>query len=384
MPDATEKQPAAGEVAAAPIEDPPTSSLNLEKFNEMLLETVGVGLAILDPDTLEIHFTNRRFGEWFPRALEEGRAFDELFEDLDLGRLREKVESGKTYIKEVEVKIGRRAVSLAIHVSKHVHDEKAVLIAECQNVTKIKELEYMIDSYSKMVEKQNRNLEREKERVERLLLNIMPKRVYEELKTFGVTTPQRFDSASVLMLDFVDFTDMAVVQDPAALIAELNDIFSAFDRIAEQFGCERIKTIGDAYMAVCGVPEPVPEHAQIIAKVALLFVRYIERRNASHTERWECRIGINSGPVIGSIVGIQKYVYDIFGPGVNLASRMETMSEPMEITLCEDMYDLIRSDFRFEERGVEEIKGFGKKRLYTLKGESRPVAADPFRSLQIP
>lgn len=384
MPDATEKPPAAGEVAAAPIEDPPTSSLNLEKFNEMLLETVGVGLAILDPDTLEIHFTNRRFGEWFPRALEEGRAFDELFEDPDLGRLREKVESGKTYIKEVEVKIGRRAVSLAIHVSKHVHDEKAVLIAECQNVTKIKELEYMIDSYSKMVEKQNRNLEREKERVERLLLNIMPKRVYEELKTFGVTTPQRFDSASVLMLDFVDFTDMAVVQDPAALIAELNDIFSAFDRIAEQFGCERIKTIGDAYMAVCGVPEPVPEHAQIIAKVALLFVRYIERRNASHTERWECRIGINSGPVIGSIVGIQKYVYDIFGPGVNLASRMETMSEPMEITLCEDMYDFIRSDFRFEERGVEEIKGFGKKRLYTLKGESRPVAADPFRSLQIP
>lgn len=384
MPDATEEQPVAREVATGPIQGRPAARMNLEKFNQMLLETVGVGLAILDPETLEIHFTNRRFGEWFPRVREGGRRFDELFEDLDPGRLRERVESGKTYVKEAEVKIGRRAVSLAIHVSKHLHEEKAVLIAECQNVSKIKELEYMIDSYSKMVEKQNRTLEREKERVERLLLNIMPKRVYEELKTFGVTTPQRFDSASVLMLDFVDFTDMAVVQDPAALIAELNDIFSAFDRIAEQFGCERIKTIGDAYMAVCGVPEPVPEHAQIIAKVALLFVRYIERRNASHTERWECRIGINSGPVIGSIVGIQKYVYDIFGPGVNLASRMETMSEPMEITFCEDMYHLLRSDFRVEDRGVEEIKGFGKKRLYTLKGENRPVSADPFSSLQMP
>ena len=97
----------------------------------------------------------------------------------------------------------------------------------------------------------------------------MPRTIYEELKDYGTTTPQRFDEATVIMLDFVDFTEMAISQDPSGLIAELNDIFSAFDRIVELFGCERIKTIGDAYMAVSGVPEETPEHAQNVARVAL-------------------------------------------------------------------------------------------------------------------
>jgi class 3 adenylate cyclase len=260
-------------------------------------------------------------------------------------------------------------VSLSFTVSRPEDPESSFLVVECQNISKIKELEYMIESYSKMVEKQNRKLEREKERAEKLLLNVMPRKVYEEIKAFGVTTPQRFDEASILMLDFVEFTKMAVAQDPTALIAELNDIFTSFDQIAEQFGCERIKTIGDAYMAVCGVPEAVPDHAQSIAKVALLFVRYLQRRNEAQSNQWRCRIGINSGPVIGSIVGIQKYVYDIFGPGVNLAARMEGLSDAMEITLCEDMYELIRTDYRFEDRGELEVKGFGKKHIYTLLGE---------------
>jgi class 3 adenylate cyclase len=181
-----------------------------------------------------------------------------------------------------------------------------------------------------------------------------------------VTTPQKYESASVLMLDFVGFTDMAISQDPAGVISELNDIFTAFDRIMEQFGCERLKTVGDAYMAVSGIPEATPDHAQNIAKVALLILRYLERRNMAHTNKWHCRIGINSGTVIGSIVGVQKYVYDIFGPGVNLAARLEELSEPMEITLCEDMYELIQHDFRFKERGEQRIKGFGTKTIYTL------------------
>lgn len=104
----------------------------------------------------------------------------------------------------------------------------------------------MIESYSKIIERQNRDLKKEKERVEKLLLNIMPQQVYEEWTEFGVTTPQRFDNASVLMLDFVGFTQMAISQEPTKLISELNDIFTAFDWIVEQFGCERLKTIGDA------------------------------------------------------------------------------------------------------------------------------------------
>ena len=194
----------------------------------------------------------------------------------------------------------------------------------------------------------------------------MPKSIYEELKSFGVTTPQRYDHASVLMLDFVGFTSMSVATDPMSLVSELNDIFTAFDRISEQFGCERIKTMGDAYMAVSGIPEATPDHALNVAKVALLCRRYVRQRAKTRPQDWACRIGIATGPVIGSIVGVQKYVYDIFGPGVNLASRMEEMSGPMEISCDETFYDLIRQDFQLEERGPEEVRGIGRKTVYNL------------------
>ncbi|MGI9507652.1 MAG: adenylate/guanylate cyclase domain-containing protein [Geminicoccaceae bacterium] len=347
--------------------------MNMEKFNEVLLESVGVGLAIIDRNSLEIMFGNRRFCEWFPGESGVGRTLDEVFSAIDLGRMQSRLDDDRPFTTETEVKVGRRAISLAITVSHHQHNDMSVLILEAQNISKMKELEYMIESYSKMIEKQNRTLAREKERVEKLLLNVMPKSVYEELKTFGVTTPQKYDQASILMLDFVGFTDMAVSKDPAGIITELNDIFTAFDRIAEQFGCERIKTMGDAYMAVSGIPESTPDHAHNIAKVALLMVRYLERRNKSHVQKWQCRIGINSGTVIGSIVGVQKYVYDIFGPGVNLAARLEAFSDEMEISLCEDMHDLIKDDFQFDDRGDHDIKGFGRKQIFALKGVHETV-----------
>ena len=159
--------------------------------------------------------------------------------------------------------------------------------------------------------------------------------------------------------------------DPSALISELNDIFSAFDRIADMFSCDRIRTIGDAYMAACGLPEENPDHAVNIAKVALRMRRYIDKRNAAHTNKWHCRIGINTGAVIGSLVGIQKYVYDLFGPGANLAARMEAMSEPMKITVNQDTYDILKDDFVFTERGEHDIKGFGPMNLYFLEDEHR-------------
>ena len=351
--------------------------MNMDKFNELLLESVGVALAIIDPESQEILFGNRRFAEWFPGESGVGRGLQEVFADIDLSQMQTRLDDDRSFTTETEIKVKRRSVTLAISISRHHQNNLGMLILEAQNISKIKELEYMIESYSKMVEKQNRTLAREKERVEKLLLNVMPKSVYEELKTFGVTTPQKYENASVLMLDFVGFTDMAISQDPAGIITELNDIFTAFDRIAEQFGCERIKTIGDAYMAVSGIPEASPEHAQNIAKVALLMRHYLERRNTAHHQKWQCRIGINSGTVIGSIVGVQKYVYDIFGPGVNLASRMETLADTMEIALCEDMYDLIKNEFRLEDRGEEDVKGFGRKQIYTLLGTHEPLQMWP-------
>jgi class 3 adenylate cyclase len=334
-----------------------------------LLRSLSVGVALVDSTSLAVVFENAKFFEWFPPVAEGddglGQRLPGLNVDRALGRLRQQ----RTFSYECETRAGARALPLTVEIRALPEGLEAGFLVECRDASKQKQAEYMLESYSKMAEKHTRDLQKEKDRVEKLLLNIMPKAVYEEMKNFGTATPQRFESASVLMLDFVGFTDMAVARDPSALISELNDIFSAFDRIVELFGCERIKTIGDAYMAVSGIPEAVPDHAHNIAKVALRMRRYLERRNAAHPEQWRCRIGINAGPLIGSIVGVQKYVYDIFGPGVNLAARMEAWSEPMAITLCAETRELIKDDFLFTDRGEFEVKGFGKKHLYFLDGE---------------
>ncbi len=347
----------------------------IDDFNKKLLETVGVGLVIASYPDLSVIFRNHHVAEWFPGLSDPtGRIADSL-PGLDGDRMLSALDAGEIYTDNVETKVGRRAVSLNVSATRTGHGDASWIIIELQNVTKMKELEYMISSYSQMVERQNRSLEKEKERAEKLLLNIMPESVYRELKTFGVTTPQRYDDASILMLDFVGFTQMSVTHDPVSLITELNDIFTAFDRIAEQQGCERIKTIGDAYVAVSGLPDPSPDHAYSIARVALMFVRYLKRRNQTHHPQWHCRVGIAPGPVIGSVVGIQKYVYDIFGPGINLASRLEALCNPMEIILSEGMYPLLRDAFQMEPMGEAEIRGFGSQQIYRLVGDGE-LSAD--------
>ncbi len=348
--------------------------MDLARFNALLLESVGVGLAVLEPDTLTVRFANRRFQEWFGSVI--GRSLAELVPAID-DDARGRLTAGGSVALQHEVKPARRAIALGLQLSCAEQGDTAVVIVEAQNVSKLRELEYMVESYAQMVEKQNRTLRREKERAEKLLLNIMPRTVYEEIKAFGVAAPQRYETATILLLDFVGFTPMAVSREPTALVSELNDIFTAFDRIAEQFGCERIKTAGDAYMAVSGVPEPTPDHAQNIAKAALLFRRYLEKRNQSREPRWLCRIGIGTGPVVGSIVGIQKYVYDIFGPGVNLAARLETLCGPMEILLSDATRRLIAAEFRTAERGLQDLRGFGPTPVFALEAGLEALPFEP-------
>jgi len=334
-----------------------------------ILQTLNYGVALVDRNDWRLIFENAKFFQWFPPPPDGEDKLDRRLPGFKAERATDRISRGRPYTQECNAKVGGRSIPLAVDIKVLAEGDDAPILVECHDMSKQKEAEYMLASYSTMSEKHARELQREKERVEKLLLNIMPRSVYEEMREFGTSTPQRFECASVLMLDFVNFTEMAVSQDPSALISELNDIFSAFDRITEMFGCERIKTIGDAYMAVSGVPERTGDHAHNIAKVALRMRRYLEKRNAAHPEQWLCRIGINSGPLIGSIVGVQKYVYDIFGPGVNLAARMEAFSEPMHITLCEETYKLIEDDFICSEKGEFEVKGFGSIRLYDLGGE---------------
>ncbi len=340
-----------------------------------LVDGIDHAIAVAEPQSGVVLFENEKFRTWFPEGeAATGSLFDRL-ENFDKERLDSRLEAGRPYQMEIEKTAGARNITIRLTIRGQAGDDGAddVLVVEGINVSKEMETQYMLDSYSRMAEKKTRELEKEKDRVERLLLNIMPKAVYEELKDFGITTPHRFESATVLMLDFVGFTDMAISHDPSALIAELNDIFSSFDRIAEMFNCDRLRTIGDAYMAVCGLPEENLDHAANIAKVALRMRRYIEKRNSAHPTQWHCRIGFNTGAVIGSLVGIQKYVYDLFGPGANLAARMESMSESMKITVNQETYENLKDEFVFTERGEFEIKGFGPMNLYYLDGEQRSL-----------
>jgi class 3 adenylate cyclase len=350
---------------------PSRPALDLAATSRLMLDAAGVGLALADAATGELLVTNARLRAWF--GLEAGArpTLAALLPTLDVAALERRLAAGRDFVFEVEVTAGRRKLSLAVRLAAETGDGgRPLLLVECQNVSKLRELEYMLESYSTMIERQNRDLAAAKDRLERVLLNIMPKTVYDEWKRFGVTAPKLYARATILMLDFVGFTEMAVTADPPALIAELNDIFTGFDRIVDQFGCERLKTIGDAYMAVSGLPLETPGHAANIAGVALRMRRFLEQRNATHAHTWRCRIGIHSGPVVGSIVGVQKYVYDVFGPGVNTAARLEALAAPMEILVSDATRAALDAEFRVEEVGPVELRGAGLVKVHRLLGSA--------------
>ncbi|MCK5844055.1 MAG: response regulator [Victivallales bacterium] len=202
---------------------------------------------------------------------------------------------------------------------------------------------------------------------ERLLGNILPEKVITDLKESGTSKPELFPEVTVLFSDFVDFTKISAATDPGTLIGELSDIFTAFDEIIERNACERIKTIGDAYLAVCGMPRPASDHAANMTRAAIEMVEYLRERELPAGIRWQARIGIHSGPVVGGIVGVKKYLYDIFGDTVNTASRVETAAEPMRVTLSKATRDLAGSAFEFLPLGLVELKGKGTVELFAVE-----------------
>ncbi len=213
----------------------------------------------------------------------------------------------------------------------------------------------------------NRLLDLEKQKSEKLIENILPETIATELKQKGSTTPELYENVSVFLSDIVGFTMLASMLDPESLISELNDMFTAFDDIMEKNGCERIKTIGDAYLAVCGMPEPNADHAASIVRAGLEIIDYLNRRNENTLIKWKVRIGIDSGKVVGGVVGVKKYIYDIFGDTVNTASRMETHSDPMRINVSQNTCEIIKDSFVCIERAPVMIKGKGKMRMFFIE-----------------
>lgn len=211
-------------------------------------------------------------------------------------------------------------------------------------------------------------LREQQEQTEKLLLNILPEPIAERLKLEPSTIADSFEEVSVLFADLVGFTAFSAERSAKELVEILNLIFSKFDRLAEKHGLEKIKTIGDAYMVVAGLPTPRTDHAEAIAQMALDMQQSIVNLSAEMGETFSIRIGINSGSVVAGVIGIKKFSYDLWGDTVNTASRMESQGIPGAIQVTAQTYERLRDKYLFEERGVIRVKGKGEMTTYLLTG----------------
>lgn len=211
-------------------------------------------------------------------------------------------------------------------------------------------------------------LQIEREKSERLLLNILPKSIADRLKQGESTIADSFPEVTVLFADISEFTRLSAGKAPAELVDLLNDIFSGYDWLAELHGLEKIKTIGDAYMVVGGLPSPRPDHAAAMAEMALDMQKVIKRVNAGADVAFNVRIGISTGPAVAGIIGRKKFIYDLWGDAVNVASRMESLGQAGSIHVSESTYLRLRDKYLFQNRGALDVKGHGPMNTYFLLG----------------
>lgn len=215
-------------------------------------------------------------------------------------------------------------------------------------------------------------LEAERERTERLLLNILPQPIAERLKQEEQTIADQFPEATVLFADVVGFTQLASEISAAELVVLLNRLFSMFDQLAEQHGVEKIKTIGDAYMVVAGLPTPRSDHGQAIANLAIDMQHAVAHFNVEMNQSLSIRIGINTGPVVAGVIGIKRFIYDLWGDTVNIASRMESQGIAGVIQVSEATYECLKEHYFFQKRGIIQVKGKGEMTTYLLMGKRSP------------
>ncbi len=204
-------------------------------------------------------------------------------------------------------------------------------------------------------------------RSERLLLNVLPAPIAERLKRRPGSIAERFPEATVLFADIVRFTELADRLPAPELVALLDAVFSCFDALADTHGLEKIKTIGDAYMVACGVPEARPDHVEAVARMALDMLQSIEALPPG-PERIALRIGLHTGPVVAGVIGQRKFAYDLWGDAVNTASRMESHGAPGRIQVSRAVHARLKDRFTFEARGTIDVKGKGPMETWFLTG----------------
>lgn len=249
-------------------------------------------------------------------------------------------------------------------------NQKTIVIATIVALFLIMLLAFGLYRRNKFIGRTKKIIEKEKNRSEILLLNILPQETANELKEKGKVQPKKFDSVTILFTDFKNFTHYAENLSPEELVESVDFYFSEFDRIVEKYGLEKIKTVGDAYMCAAGVPFPSKDHAFQVVSAACEMIQFVDEAKKVNSEketRFDMRIGINTGPVIAGVVGTKKFAYDIWGDTVNIASRMESTSESGKINISENTYRLVKDRFECEYRGEVPVKSKGMMKMYFVK-----------------
>lgn len=220
----------------------------------------------------------------------------------------------------------------------------------------------------RQLKKQHEALASEQAKTEQLLLNILPRKIAQRLKSGEEHIADAFPNVSVLFADMVGFTAMSRTMTASALVEVLGDLFSRFDLITEKHGLEKIKTIGDCYMLAGGVPDPMDEHAHAVIDAAMEFCTALEEMRERTGGALRMRIGVHSGPIVAGVIGLRKFTYDLWGDTVNVASRMESTGEPGRIHVSVNTANLVRNDFKLESRGSIEVKSLGQVETFFVNG----------------
>jgi class 3 adenylate cyclase len=225
----------------------------------------------------------------------------------------------------------------------------------------------LVWSLSVLIDRSEESLMAEQKKSDDLLHNILPVNIAKDLKETGRTIPKRHKDVTILFTDFKGFTELVASIPAITLVNELNDIFGRFDEIVEESGVQKIETIGDAYVAACGLEEALTEHAFKCITAAKQMLSYLEERNRKHEIKWRMRVGIHSGPIVAGVVGKKKFRYDLFGDTMNTASRMESSGEPGKINISGPTFQLVKNDINCDYRGKIHAKGKGELDMYFVK-----------------
>ena len=281
-------------------------------------------------------------------------------------RYKDSVQNIRIVQQNADLEMSKKEVELDLS-KQRTKTQQIINIAITVALSLIGLLAFGLFRRNNFIKRTNKIIQKEKDRSDSLLRNILPEETALELKENGRVEAKKFDSVTVLFTDFKGFTSLAEKLAPEELVKTVDFYFSKFDEIIEKYGLEKIKTVGDAYVCAGGLPFPTKDHAVKMVNAAFDIVNFVEeakQTDALHMVSFEIRIGINSGPVVAGVVGIKKFAYDIWGDTVNVAARMETMSDAGRINISANTYELIGDYFECEPRGEIYVKNRGMMQMY--------------------